>query len=517
MNLFSLSHRFSWMVVIVNVGANLVGFFVVQILMHYAQPLDQWRKELLLEWRTSAILLAVLVPAAVTFLLIVASPVQRALDALKAGNSPSPLLFQRARRRAVNLPFQTAAMNLLAWIVPSVAFPVAFSAAGPLMNRTVFVLYNFSNAVMITLLAFVFLEQACRRTAIPRLFPEGGIRHQTGTLKLDIRSRLMLMYGAICLIPMFQTALITNANASLPGSGVNPYDALRNLGFFSLILFVVTASYGLWLAILFAKNLAQPTREIMDVTRKVSSGDYECRAVVVTNDEIGYLGDRINDMTRELKEREEIRKVFDLFTSPEIAREILSGRAATSGETRRVTLLFADLRGFTGMAERLPPDKVVESINSYFGAMSRAIVDNGGIILQYVGDEIEAVFGAPIDDPDHADKAVAAALDMRARLEELNGIRISEGEEAFRHGIGIHTGPALAGIVGSRYKISYAMVGDTVNIASRLQELNKELNSDILLSGETLRSLKETRSVSGPVTASVKGKTGTVDVYRLVG
>lgn len=516
MNPSSLSHRFSWIVVSVNVGANLVGFFVVQILMHYAQPLDRWRNALLLEWKTSAILLAVLVPAAVTFLLVLAAPVQRALGILRAGDTPSPFVLEKARRRAVNLPFQAAAMNLVAWIVPSVAFPLAFQASGPLVNRTVFILYNFSNAVMITLLAFVLLEQACRKTAIPQLFQEGGIHHQKRTLRLDIRSRLMLMYGAICLIPMFQTALITNANASLPGSGLDPFVALRNLGLFSLILFVVTASYGLWLAVLFAKNLAQPTREIMDVTRKVSSGDYECRAVVVTNDEIGFLGDRVNDMTRELKEREEIRKVFDLFTSPEIATEILSGRAATSGETRRVTLLFADLRGFTGMAERLPPQKVVESINSYFGAMSRAIVANGGIILQYVGDEIEAVFGAPIDDPDHADKAVAAALEMRVRLEELNVVRISEGEDEFRHGIGIHTGPALAGIVGSRYKISYAMVGDTVNIASRLQELNKELNSDILLSGETLRSLKAPPSVSGPVTASVKGKTGTVDVYRLI-
>lgn len=504
------------MVVLVNVGANLVGFFVVQVLMHYAQPLGQWRSAFVLEWRANAILLSILVPAAMVYLLALASPVQRSLNALKTGELSDPKLLDTARRRAVNLPFHAAAMNLIAWIVPSVAFPLALQSAGPSFNKIVSILYNFSNAVMITLLAFVFMEQACRRKAVPVLFPGGGIRNQKGTLKLNIRSRLMLMYGAICLIPMFQTALITNANASLAWSDLNPWDALHNLGTFSLILFVFTASYGLWLAVLFAKNLAEPTREIMDLTRKVAAGDYDGRARVVTNDEIGFLGDRFNDMTRGLAEREEIREVLSLFTSPEIAREILSGRGATTGETRRVTLLFSDLRGFTSMAERLAPEKMVESINSYFDAMSRAIVDNGGIVLQYVGDEIEAVFGAPIDDPLHADKAVAAALEMRLRLESLNDQRISGGEEPFRHGIGIHTGPALAGIVGSRYKISYAMVGDTVNIASRIQELNKELQSDILISGETLRSLTAPRQVSQPFTASVKGKIGTVEVFRLI-
>lgn len=513
MSYWHFRNRFSWMIVGVNVGANLAGFFLVQALMHYAQP-HEWRQVPVLDLRTSLILLSLIVPAAAAFLLALSWPVQRAL---RNGIQMDSALLQKARRRIVNLPYLAAAMNLLAWIVPSVAFPLTVSYAGSSLNKAVFILYNFSNAVMITLLAFVFLEQACRRTAIPKLFPQGRIRNQSGTLKLTIRWRLMLMYGAVCLIPMFQTALIINANASIGGVTVNPENALRNLGSFSLILFLFTAVYGLWLAGLFAKNLVEPTREIMDVTRKVAAGNYDCRVVVVTNDEIGFLGDRVNDMTKELKEREEIREIFNLFTSPEIAHEVLTGKAATAGETRRVTLLFSDLRGFTSMAERLPPEKVVESINGYFGAMSAAIVDNGGIILQYVGDEIEAVFGAPIDDPRHADKAVAAALQMRGLLSELNAERVSRNEEPLSHGIGVHTGPALAGIIGSRYKISYALVGDTVNIASRIQDLNKDLGSDILISGETLRSLTVQRKVSSPFRASVKGKTETISVYKLLG
>jgi class 3 adenylate cyclase len=327
----------------------------------------------------------------------------------------------------------------------------------------------------------------------------------------------MIMYGAICLIPMFQTALMINANASLAWTSMNPWDALKNLGSFAVILFGFTAVYGFWLASLFSRNLAEPTREIMDVAEKIRSGNYDSQARVVTNDEIGFLGDRVNEMARGLVERERIREVFNLFTSPEIAREILSDRTAGMGETRVVTLLFSDLRGFTRMAEQLPPEEVVKSINRYFSEMSAAIIEHGGIVLQYVGDEIEAVFGAPMDDPAHADKAVAAALEMRFRLAALNEERSLSGQEPLQHGIGVHTGKALAGLVGSKYKISYAMVGDTVNIASRIQEINKDLNSDIVISEQTYRSLKVPREVSSPFTVSVKGKTNVLNVYQLIG
>lgn len=509
---------FSWMVVCINVGANLVGFFLVQVLLRYAQPVEEWHQMSFPGWKTSAGLLVFLVPSSILILLALAAPVNRALVSVKAGNKVTDEALKAARRRAVNLPFQVALMNLVAWIIPAVAFPLGFRMDSnlPAIHTAVSILYNFTNALMITLLAFVFLEYACRRTAIPLLFPDGRIRDEKRTIRLTIRGRLMIMYCAICLIPMFQTALMINTNASLAWEHFNPWDALKNLGTFALILFGFTAVYGFGLAILFARNLAEPTREIMDVAEKVRSGDYESQARVVTNDEIGFLGDRVNEMAKGLKEREKIREVFDLFTSPEIASEILADGTVGTGETRRVTLLFSDLRGFTSMAERLPPEQVVTSINRYFSEMSGAIVAHGGIVLQYVGDEIEAVFGAPVDDPDHADKAVAAALEMRERLDALNEERSRTNEEPFRHGVGVHTGTALAGIVGSTYKISYAMVGDTVNIASRIQDLTKGLGSDILISEETYRSLKTQRKVSKPHTVSVKGKINTLNVYQLM-
>ncbi|MGC9028172.1 MAG: adenylate/guanylate cyclase domain-containing protein [Desulfomonilaceae bacterium] len=509
--------QFAWMVVAINVGGNLVGFFLVQLLIAYAQPFEHWQGFAGPSLKANLAILAVLVPSAMYFLIVLARPVDSALRKIYAQKTVDWRSLQLARRRVINMPFYAAAMNLAAWIVPALLFPFLFQLHTVKSPWTVaiYVIYGFSNAAMITLLVFVLLEHACRKTVIPVLFPDGRLRDQKGTLWLSIRKQLMIMYLAICLIPMFQVALMISSRAGWTFDGAEACEALRSLGTFSWILFAFTAMYGLWLAVLFSRNLSQPAEEIMAVTQRVKEGDYDARVHVVSNDEIGVLGDRVNEMAIGLKEREEIREVFNLVTSPEIGREILSMKPFEGGEVRRVTLLFADLRGFTSLAERLPPRDVLKAINSYFSAMTDAIVRHNGVVLQYVGDEIEAVFGAPLDNVLHADKAVDAALAMRAALETLNGQREAEGHEPLRHGIGIHTGSALAGIVGGQYKISYALVDDTVNIASRIQDLTKEMGADILLSGETYCALTVSRNVSPPVEVAVKGKVNTLDVYRL--
>ena len=146
--------------------------------------------------------------------------------------------------------------------------------------------------------------------------------------------------------------------------------------------------------------------------------------------------------------------------------EILAGRADAGGVQREVTILFADLRDFTPWVEATPADEVVADLNAYFGEMEGAIRECGGLVLQFIGDEIEAVFGAPVARADHADAAVAAARAMRARLEAWNTARRVAGRRELRHGIGIHTGLVIAGNIGSGERLSYALVGDAVNVAT---------------------------------------------------
>jgi adenylate cyclase len=147
--------------------------------------------------------------------------------------------------------------------------------------------------------------------------------------------------------------------------------------------------------------------------------------------------------------------------------------------------------------------------------MNEAIRGQRGLVLQFIGDEIEAVFGAPVSDPAHAGSAVRAALEMRARLARLNAERAGAGKVPLRHGIGIHTGRVLAGNIGGGERLSYALVGDPVNLASRIQSLTKELGADVLVSGATGRLLDGAFALAPLPAVRVKGRTVEVEVYRL--
>ncbi len=221
-------------------------------------------------------------------------------------------------------------------------------------------------------------------------------------------------------------------------------------------------------------------------------------------------------MIRGLAEREMIRTAFGKYVTPEIRDEILSGRIPLEGERREATVLFADLRNFTPFVENNPPEAVIAGMRSYFTAMHKAIRRYNGVVLQFVGDEIEAVFGIPVPFEDHADAALHAALDMRKALEALNAERSSQGKPTFAHGIGAHSGPVLAGNSGSDEQSAYALIGDTVNIASRIQGLTKELKCDILVSQETVERLRKRYTTKAYSPRTIKGYSKPVIVHRVM-
>lgn len=222
-----------------------------------------------------------------------------------------------------------------------------------------------------------------------------------------------------------------------------------------------------------------------------------------------------NRMVQGLREREQIKETFGRYVSREIRDEILAGRVALGGQTLDVTILFSDLRDFTPWVEATPAADVVQALNSYFSEMEAAIRSHHGLVLQFIGDEIEAVFGAPVATSDHPTMAVHAALEMRRRLAAWNERRHAAGRPIFRHGIGIHSGIVLAGNIGSPERLSYSLVGDPVNLASRIQSLNKDFGSDILVSGTTRKRLAADGDLMALPAVHVKGKSTEVEVWRL--
>jgi class 3 adenylate cyclase len=224
-------------------------------------------------------------------------------------------------------------------------------------------------------------------------------------------------------------------------------------------------------------------------------------------------------MVEEIIEKERARaKIMDSFgkyVTSEVRDQILEGRIPLDGELKDVTVLFADLRGFTTLTESTDPKEVVKIINGYFSEMAEAIGQNHGLVLQFIGDEIEAVFGAPSPLEDHPTHAVRAAMAMRERLVSVNQKLRIKGYASLRHGIGIHTGNVVAANIGSEDRLSYALVGDTVNLASRIQSLNKEFDTDILISAITLNRLSEYISGEKLGATSVKGKKEPVEIFKL--
>ncbi len=293
-------------------------------------------------------------------------------------------------------------------------------------------------------------------------------------------------------------------------------NAMQTATYSISIFTVIVLLIGLITSVGVSLYLSRPIVALKESARVIGDGDFSHRVNINRYDELGDLGMAFNQMAFGLGERERIRKTFGKYVTPEIRDRILSGDIPLDGERREATLLFSDLRGFTAFVEKNEPEVVIRGMRSYFSAMQVVIKRHGGLVLQYVGDEIEAVFGVPIAIEDHADRAVRAALDMRYALDELNKTRLAEGLEPFRHGIGIYTGNVLAGNTGSDDRLSYTLIGDTVNLASRIEAMTKDVGWDILVHEGTMERVKQTYDVAREEPKRVKGYSKPIVVYRML-
>jgi adenylate cyclase len=243
-------------------------------------------------------------------------------------------------------------------------------------------------------------------------------------------------------------------------------------------------------------------------------GIYPVGAIVLCT-----LGGAVYRSVVEEGEKRKIRHAFQHYVSPEIAELIARepARLQLGGERRRVTVLFSDIRGFTGMAERLPPEILGELLNQYLETMTDVVLAHGGLLDKYIGDAVMAFWGAPVDAPDHAVRCCEAALDMRAALERLNLRWQEEGLPQIQIRIGINTGDAVVGNFGSSRRFSYTAVGDGVNLASRLEQLNKSYGTGVLVSVWTRRAIGEEFICREIDHTRVKGRAQRVTVYELLG
>jgi adenylate cyclase len=228
------------------------------------------------------------------------------------------------------------------------------------------------------------------------------------------------------------------------------------------------------------------------------------------------LGASVIGLVADGLQRRHFRRSFERYVSPEVARQILDDDASLKGVRVEVTILISDLRGFTTLSEKLQPIQVARHLNEYFEAMTAAIFRHRGMVNDFVGDSIVAIFGAPVPDPEHALHAVQSAVDMDEALATLNGHWASIGQPLLRHGVGVHTGEVFAGNIGSAERLKYTVIGDPVNVAARLEGLNKELHTTVLITEETLSRVKDQASVKDRGALPVKGRHEPVRVFEVL-
>lgn len=346
--------------------------------------------------------------------------------------------------------------------------------------------------------------------------------------RLRIVPRLVVAFLLVSLLPIATLAGVALYESSEPAADVEgegahaqePAAEHEILGIRTDVVELSVAAFGLVASVLVAvaigRTVVRPLRDLEHTIERVEAGDTGARARVTGDDELGHVAASFNKMLMSLEREAMIRDLFGQYVTPELADAAIDDPARLEGQLVTSTVLFADIRDFTGLSESVPASELLALLNRYFDRMARVIVDAGGLVNKLGGDSLLAVFGSPLNpDKDHAADAVRAAQEMERALADFNEDQRRAFLPEIMIGIGIASGDIVAGNVGSSAKLEYTVIGDAVNVASRLQDLTKELGVGILLSAETARLAGDAALFADVGDVDVRGKARPVRVVRL--
>jgi len=288
----------------------------------------------------------------------------------------------------------------------------------------------------------------------------------------------------------------------------------RNQALYVTVLMIVLGVAG---AVTLATVMSRPIFRLVEATHAISDGNLTVEVPVTTHDELGVLTASFNRMVRSLREKEMIKRAFTRYVAREVVEEVLKDpeHVMLTGARREATVLFCDIRGFTSLSERLTPEQVVSLLNEFYTTAIETTFKHDGTLDKFLGDAVMCVFGAPIAHPDHTARAVKTAIEMRTALAALSKRRALRGLDPFEVGIGVALGEVVAGTVGTEERMEYTVIGDSVNVAARLQGQAKA--GSILLSRRTYEAVHDLVEGFSRGPMKVKGKEEEVEVYEVVG
>jgi adenylate cyclase len=291
--------------------------------------------------------------------------------------------------------------------------------------------------------------------------------------------------------------------------------------YLSFALFLAACGVGLGVSAVGSTQVVSGLRQLVARTKAIEAGADTEPLSIRSRDEVGELALSFDRMIEELRARDRVKETFGKFVDPRLVSRLISS-GENQAERRNLTVFFSDIKQFTGISEQLTADAVVHLLNNYFGSVARVIHDNHGIIDKYIGDAVMAFWVPPFSSgDDHASDACRAALaqqeaiaELRSRLPEITGMRRNPPDLVIR--MGIATGEAVVGTIGSDSARSYTVIGDSVNLASRLEGLNKAYGTQIVISDETYRLAQSAIEVRELDTIVVAGKSEPVRIFELI-
>lgn len=285
----------------------------------------------------------------------------------------------------------------------------------------------------------------------------------------------------------------------------------------NIYITIIILNIAILIVYFFSKSLTTPITTLVGATKEIEKGNFKIDVKASTGDEIGILTESFVDMGRGLEEREKMKDAFGKFVNKEIAEQVLKGTIKLGGERKKATVFFSDIRSFTAISEKLEPEEVVEFLNQYMTRMVNCVNNTNGVVDKYIGDAVMAVWGAPVTHGNDSENAVNGALMMRRELIEFNKGRGGDKKPIIKIGCGLNTGPVLAGQIGSDERMEYTVIGDTVNLASRIESLNKPFGTDILVSTDTYEEIKNIFRLEPMQKIKVKGKSEPQQIYAVLG
>ncbi len=428
----------------------------------------------------------------------------------------------RARRRLIHLPWRAAIISGAAWLLCIPIFLVSLAQVrGPLDTRLFWHLpiSFFLSAFIAITHSFFLVELASHWSLFPTLFQNARADLTPGVVTLSLRGRGVLWAISAAICPIVSLLLLIFA----------PRLSSGDPRWFAVFVGGVGIVFGLGTALMMSRLVARPIDQLRTAARSVAEGRFDVEIPVARADEFGLLLGEFNHMTRELQEKERLRQTFGLHVGRQAAEQILARDPGLGGVEEEITVMFVDIRAFTTRAGKSAPIETLEVLNEFLRVCVRVVEEEyGGMINKYLGDGFMALFGIGAGkDSNHAEAAFAAGRAILRDLFRLNENFEVRGYSPLAIGIGIHSGPAIVGSIGSPQRLEFTAIGSTVNLAARVESLTKHVGAPLLLTAASRERLsdatdleelppQQVRGVAEPVTvfAFSSNRVGAIDPNR---